>query len=152
MLLRTHLAAGVLAGLMLEPTGLSSASRFLYFAIVSVATILPDIDHRNSKIGHEFPRISRAVNSLFGHRGIFHAIALPAALWYVLSEYWAGYAGIAALIGILTHLACDCLTKEGVPLLYPLTDKRLRGFVTTGSGTEKAVFALILCAIAIKVF
>ncbi|MEK6961512.1 MAG: metal-dependent hydrolase [Nanoarchaeota archaeon] len=152
MLFRTHASAAILTGLLFEPGGLFPAERFAYYSIVFLATALPDIDHENSKIGRAFPMTSRAINMAFGHRGFFHAIALPAGLWLALSIFVSPPIGAAALIGMATHLACDCLTKEGVPLFAPISSRHVRGFVTTGGLVEQFIFALILIAITLRLF
>ncbi len=48
-------------------------------------------------------------------------------------------------IGYLSHLASDALTKEGLPLFYPLVKQRLGiGVITTGQFVEKSIIAPLL--------
>lgn len=152
MLFRTHASAAILAGLMIEPAGLLPAERFAYYSILILSTSLPDIDHENSRIGRAFPATSWTISMVFGHRGFLHAALLPAGIWWVMSRYVAPYAGLAALTGMATHLACDCLTKEGVPLFAPVSQWHVRGFVTTGGLVEQAILIVILIAITFKLF
>jgi len=152
MLFRTHASAAILAGLVLEPIGLLPAERFAYYSLVLFATALPDIDHENSKIGRAFPATSWTISMIFGHRGFFHAVLLPAGIWWAISYYASPYLGLAVLTGMTTHLICDCLTKEGVPLFFPLSSWHVRGFVTTGSLIEQTILLAILIAITFKLF
>jgi len=98
---------------------------------------------------------------LGGHRFITHSllgVALFSGLFYELLKFLhpimphvnAGLVWWAFLIGILSHLVLDTLTKEGVPWLLPLPEKF--GFppfkawrITTGKAVETyVVFPLIL--------
>lgn len=59
---------------------------------------------------------------------------------------------IALVIGCLTHVAGDCLTNSGCPILWPLSDERLKvGLFKTGKKAEKWIVfpALMLAAYAL---
>lgn len=96
----------------------------------------------------------------FGHRGITHsllALGLTVALGELpfLPWHWL-HLGFLIGWGYASHLLADALTKQGIPLLWPL-DRRF-GFppfrllrLTTGTFTEYAIVAAltILCLINI---
>lgn len=121
MLLRTHIAAAMIVGLFFEPAGLAMHASLAYFLVILIATLLPDIDHENSRIGHAYPSLSLTTNKIFGHRGLFHAFVFPVVLWWIMSAYIAPLYGAALLIGMMTHLACDCLTVQGVAVFRPFS-------------------------------
>jgi len=96
----------------------------------------------------------------FGHRGITHSL-LALGLLVALGElpfcpwHWL-HLGFLIGWGYASHLVADALTKQGVPLLWPL-DRRF-GFppfrllrLTTGTFTEYAIVAALtmLCLINI---
>jgi hypothetical protein len=96
----------------------------------------------------------------FGHRGITHSL-LAFGLLVALGElplfpwHWL-HLGLLIGWGYASHLVADALTKQGVPLLWPL-DRRF-GFppfrllrLTTGTFTEYALVAVltVLCLINI---
>ncbi len=96
----------------------------------------------------------------FGHRGITHSL-LALGLLVALGElplfpwHWL-HLGLLIGWGYASHLLADALTKQGVPLLWPL-DRRF-GFppfrllrLTTGTFTEYAIVAVLtlLCLINI---
>lgn len=96
----------------------------------------------------------------FGHRGITHSL-LALGLVVALGElpvfpwHWL-HLGLLIGWGYASHLLADALTKQGVPLLWPL-DRRF-GFppfrplrLTTGTFTEYALVAVltVLCLINI---
>jgi inner membrane protein len=126
--------------------------------------IAPDIDQptapfwRNLPIGGFFGRIIDKM--MGGHRFITHSI-LGLVLFGFLSRLLLAFLhpimpGIdielvwwAFMIGMVSHLVMDSLTKEGVPWLLPIPIKfgfpplkRLR--VTTGKLGEAIVFGAIL--------
>ncbi|MDB5169163.1 MAG: Membrane protein containing transrane [Candidatus Saccharibacteria bacterium] len=174
MTARTHdLAAITALGVVfiLRP----SATITLSTAIVAVLAnliggITPDIDQptaplwRNLPIGKYFGRMFGMLNG--GHRFLTHSLVGLylfglAAHWFLqlvhpitgsvdLDLVWRAF-----MLGMLSHLVMDTLTKEGVPWLLPIPIKfgvpplkRLR--ITTGkAGETLLVFpALILFNIA----
>ncbi|HET9174165.1 MAG TPA: metal-dependent hydrolase [Candidatus Saccharimonadales bacterium] len=134
-----------------------------------IGGIIPDIDQptaplwRNLPIGKVF---GRAVDSLLGgHRFLTHSI-LGLALFGFLANRLLHFihplmphvsvlpVWYAFLIGMVSHLLMDSLTKEGVPWLLPLPvkigfppGKALR--ITTGKHVETLVVLPLLIAVDI---
>jgi len=165
---RTHDLAAITAfGVMV----LSQPSKTMSLATVLVAVlanqlggIAPDIDQpvapfwRNLPIGGFFGRVIGKM--MGGHRFITHSIlglvlfgfgvrALLAFLHPIMPNIDAEFVWWAFMIGMLSHLVMDTITKEGVPWLLPLPIKF--GFppikamrVTTGKLGEGIVFVVIL--------
>lgn len=169
MTARTHdLAAVTALGVvfLLRPV----ASITLGTAIVAVLAnliggITPDLDQptapfwRNLPVGKYFGKVFGIVNG--GHRFLTHSL-LGLAL-FGFAAHWLlqflhpilGTINIdlvwrAFMLGMLSHLVMDTLTKEGVPWLLPIPTKfgipplkRLR--ITTGkAGETLLVFPLLL--------
>jgi inner membrane protein len=68
--------------------------------------------------------LSMRIKSLVGHRGLLHWPLLAGVMLYV--GHNAGYPLLFFLgVGWLAHLAGDILTKEGVPLLAPLSTRKI---------------------------
>jgi inner membrane protein len=165
---RTHDLAAITAfGVMV----LSQPSKTMSLATALVAIlanqlggIAPDIDQpvapfwRNLPIGGFFGRVIGKM--MGGHRFITHSIlglvlfgfgvrALLAFLHPIMPNIDADFVWWAFMIGMLSHLVMDTITKEGVPWLLPLPIKF--GFppikamrVTTGKIGEGIVFVVIL--------
>ncbi|UOQ91758.1 metal-dependent hydrolase [Halobacillus shinanisalinarum] len=84
------------------------------------------------------------------HRKMTHSFlfVLLLGLYSYLIDYFftvPSYYFLGIMIGTLSHLLGDVVTCKGIPLLYPLTKKHFRFFLTfkTGSQIEKIiVFAL----------
>jgi inner membrane protein len=165
---RTHDLAAITAfGVMV----LSQPSKTMSLATALVAVvanqlggIAPDIDQpvapfwRNLPIGGFFGRVIGKM--LGGHRFITHSIlglvlfgfgtkALLAFLHPIMPGIDADFVWWAFMIGMLSHLVMDTLTKEGVPWLLPIPIKF--GFpplkamrITTGKAGEGVIFLLIL--------
>ncbi len=127
--------------------------------------VTPDIDQptaplwRNLPVGKYFGKVFDKL--LGGHRFLTHSflgLALfgYAAHWFIvflsplMPHVDTGYVWWAFMIGMVSHLVMDTLTKEGVPWLLPIPIKfgipPLRAFrITTGKAMETfGVFPLLL--------
>ena len=165
----TSLAAVVVAYSPLPSLSLST----LLLAVIAnqLGGIAPDIDQptapfwRNLPIGGFFGRIIDKM--LGGHRFITHSLIglvllgflfhwLLVFLQPVMQGVDIDYIWWAFIIGMVSHLVMDTLTKEGVPWLLPIPIKfgippikRLR--ITTGKGVENFIvfplLALLLLAV-----
>lgn len=123
MMAKTHITFGMgcwigyatLRGLPLEP---------LPLALVSIGSLLPDIDHPKSKFGRLVPFLSYPISGIFGHRGITHSLFAVAAAAAALYLYGLKTWFVAPLaVGYISHLVGDVLTNSGAPLLWPRKDK-----------------------------
>jgi len=138
----THLAFGLLASLMsIEFFNINN--RLIFILIALFFSIFPDIDETKSKMGKKYRLTSKVINSVFGHRGFFHSIYMPLSLYAVFYNVNVEV-GIAILVGYLSHLLMDAITKHGIRPLYPIVNKKINGFVKTNSLLEKILFLIIL--------
>ena len=142
MMAHTHMAFGLLFGL-LSLYFVHPANKYIFIGIVIFSSLLPDLDHPQSKLGRKFV-FSRVFNVLFGHRGFFHAIWIPLAAWLVLSMGFGISYGSAVFIGYFAHLFSDGLTKSGVNLIHPLKQLRMQGFIETGGVVEHLTFFAVI--------
>ena len=58
----------------------------------------------------------------------------------------------AVAVGVAAHLLGDILTREGVPLLWPVSTRRFRlASLSTGGGAERLLVGpgLALCALVL---
>lgn len=166
---RTHdLAALTALGavVLLQPARtVSLATALIAILANQIGGITPDIDQPTAPLWRNLPegKIFGKVfdKSVGGHRFLTHSI-LGVALFSFLARLLLkflhplmphvniGLVWWAFLIGIVSHLVMDTLTKEGVPWLLPLPFKF--GFpplkslrITTGKAVETfVVFPLLL--------
>ena len=82
-----------------------------------MGALLPDIDTPESTLGHLIRPISEAINDKFGHRTITHDV-LIAAIVFIISLFVRNQIFFSIMIGILSHLFLDGLTREGVTFNY----------------------------------
>jgi inner membrane protein len=144
MLCRTHLVGALVIGLIFlqyKP----QPRLMVFFAALFLSALLPDIDAPKSAIGEKIPVLSWLLRLLVGHRTLFHAIWLPAILFFAFSNKSIS---MGIIIGYCSHLLLDSLNKEGVQPLYPLK-LRFRGFMETGGPTEHILFLSLLISAAI---
>jgi inner membrane protein len=170
---RTHDLAAItalLAVVLVQPARTLTLSTLLLCILANqIGGIAPDIDQptaplwRNLPIGGFFGKIFG--NLLGGHRFLTHSLIGAAlfgflvklglaALHPLLPHTDVGLVLWSFLIGMLSHLAMDTLTKEGVPWLLPIPVKfgipplkRLR--ITTGKKLETLVVFPALLGIII---
>ncbi len=152
MMAKTHLAFGLLFGLLALPF-LNSENKIIFMCLVVFASLLPDLDHEESFINQKV-RIFRPFTRFFTHRGILHTIWIPLAAWMLLWVCTDFTYGSAIFLGYFSHLFSDGLTKNGVNIIHPLSQIRLQGFIQTGGMFEIIVFMFVLTldiALALKV-
>jgi inner membrane protein len=139
MMWKTHLAFGILCGILIT-NYYTPENLFLFFVIISIGSLLPDIDKKGSKANKNIPLVGRMVSSVFKHRGIFHSIFVPIALLLALVYIDAFDYALPLIIGYMSHLLIDSITKEGVNFIHPISQLRVKGFVETGSILETIIF------------
>lgn len=146
----THLAFAFLIGLVSVPF-VATGNIYVFFLFVLLGGLLPDIDHPESTIGKKFGFVSRAMQTIFGHRGAIHSLwgmlVLCGLFWYFINKTY----GVALAIGFFSHLLADGMTKQGINFLHPLSKLHLSGFVKTGSFVEKIIFGVLILLILIQV-
>jgi len=133
MMGRTHMAIGLLAGLLLFT--FLHQQWYIFIPLVILGSLLPDVDHQNSKINRMMP-LTRWIPTFFAHRGFFHSI-FPAIIIYA-GFYFAklDYIGLPLALGYSTHLASDCFTRLGCNLLHPVSTFRIQGPIMTNGLME----------------
>jgi len=139
MLGRTHevVAVGAVtsAAILFPVESLNLETATVSFLATLVGGITPDIDKPGSKIWDRIPAggcLSRLVNPVFagGHRHITHSI-LGIAIFGVFAKVLLGalplgeninidIVAISFLIALASHVVADMMTKDGVPILFPL--------------------------------
>jgi membrane-bound metal-dependent hydrolase YbcI (DUF457 family) len=155
MLGRSHVMFGLTAAVVLDGfvhisgPPLASATpvpidlivnKVIFFSMVALGAILPDIDNAQSTIGRRFGWISKEIQHIAGHRTLFHSLlglllgsllALGMEQLVILFLAQRGFifpaqfiekthlVFVAVLIGCILHIAADGLTEGGVPLLWP---------------------------------
>lgn len=146
----THLLFGILSGIIFLDY-FQVESKWIFFPAVIIGAIIPDIDYPYSKVGKRFKVISFVISFLFGHRGFIHTIFPPLIVFGL--AYYLGYGmlGFGFLLGYITHLASDGLTKEGVMAFSPILKLRVRGLVKTGGFWEYIILAALIALVLWKV-
>lgn len=144
------LIAPLLGGLTDDP----AANLLVSFLIAAGCGLAPDIDKAGSTpsrwLGIPTRVLAWGIERSFGHRGGFHS-ALAAVLSYLLGDLVGGLLGVSGLgslvaFGWVIHLLTDAWTVHGVPLLWPLSSRRLRlpPWMSTGSAMEAVVLGISL--------
>ncbi len=116
-----------------------------YFILVLVfSAVFPDIDHGKSWIGRKVKPLSFIINFIFGHRKFIHSLFFALILSFILKIFFNNYY-IPFLIGFLSHLVLDILTKQGVYLFYPFKF-RIHGFIKTNGIFERVFLVFLVVA------
>jgi len=137
MLFKTHLAIALFLVLLFFQY---ITNPFIFLPVVFLATIIPDIDSRFSKIGKK--KIFRLLQFFVKHRGILHSftflLVLSLLIFLSFKEILFPFALAYSL-----HLLLDALTIQGISPFYPLKF-RTRGKVKTGGFLEIIFFVSFL--------
>lgn len=154
MLAKNHVPVAAASWALLAPfCGASPVVLLACLPLAALGGLLPDVDHPSSVLGQKLPGVSHLIRLVLGHRGGTHsllAIALCSwGLWHLALRQglsgspvgpYVGSAIASILVGYVSHLAADGLTKSGVPLLWPIRTKfRSPLPFTTGTWIEPIV-------------
>ena len=133
MLIKTHLAITLFFVLLF----ISFVKMpLLFLAVALIATYIPDIDSKHSKIGHHF--FLRPLQWFARHRGFVHSFTflILVTLGFAL---FLPFIALAFFLGYCSHLIADSFTIEGIRPFYP--NKRVsRGRIRTGGLSETNIF------------
>ncbi len=141
MIFRTHLAFGLLLGLLFFDK--FNVNKWLFLFLILFGAALPDIDHPKSRIGKKFRFLSKIINFFFGHRKLIHSIFIPIILSFIIRNFF-GDSWIPFFIGYFSHLIMDSFTLEGVNFIHPFKQLRLQGFIETGKKEEMVLFLIFV--------
>ncbi len=171
---RTHDLAAIsalLAIFIYEPLiEISLSTLFLALLFNQIGGILPDIDQPTAPFWRNLPvgkLIGKIIDKslLGGHRFLTHSLlgaVIFGGLFYfgllflksAILSINVGIIWISFMVGVLSHLLLDSFTKEGIPLLLPITkkigfpfNKQLR--ITTGKSVEYLVVIPVIIFIDI---
>ena len=159
MMYKTHIVGGlmltlgsvpILNMLDVKPNGLGEVG--LLFGCALVGSLLPDIDHPNSKI-NKFNPLSALICMAIQHRTITHSLLLMGVVSLIgLLLKFNLWAVLGLNIGILSHLLLDMMNPTGVPLFYPYKKKYHVCRICTGSAGEWCVLGVMGLLFGLIVF
>jgi membrane-bound metal-dependent hydrolase YbcI (DUF457 family) len=112
----------------------------IFLPVAFIATILPDIDSRFSRIGHH--KIFRIFNFFVRHRGITHSFSFLAMISLLIFFSFRGIL-LPFTSAYSLHLLLDSLTVSGIMPFYPLKF-RIKGKIKTGGIIERVIFVSFL--------
>ncbi|MDN3384449.1 metal-dependent hydrolase [Pseudoalteromonas sp. APC 3358] len=158
MMFKSHLAiaaGGYLVALdyLSDKFDQMNAQLILGGALTLIGASLNDLDHPGSFIGKRLKFISMPISFVFGHRGITHSI-IPLVLILLVYGQSAPYWLLWLCFGYAMHLVGDYLTDSGIPLCYPITNKRFKFLLVTKTNTigEPILVTVFLVACFLWVF
>ena len=144
MLFHTHLMIGLVFFLLLKDY-FTGGNEILFFALVLLGSIFPDIDDGRSKMKQASGIIGSIISYLFKHRGIFHSVIFALGIFFLMAIFWNSYYAFAGLIGYCSHLFGDLITPMGIRIFYPLSDFKIKGWIKVGGiGEWVILFGMIV--------
>lgn len=133
MLLRTHLSISIFFILLLLPV---VEHKLVFVLTAIIATYIPDIDSRYSKLGRK--KIFRILQWMSGHRGMIHSYTFLLTI-IVFLVIFVPVLAFGFFLGYGLHLLADSFTIAGIKPFYPLK-KISKGIIKTGGRIEIGVF------------
>lgn len=137
MLLKTHLAISIFFILLFLP---SVEYKIIFIILAIIATYLPDIDSRYSRIGRK--KTARILQWFTKHRGMFHSFTFLLIITLFLVLFFPIIA-FGFFLGYGLHLFADSFTKEGIRLFYPSKNVS-KGGIRTGGKIEISLLVLLI--------
>jgi len=137
MFFRTHLLITIFFALLIFPV---LNDKILFLAVSIIATAIPDIDSRFSKLGKM--KILRFLQFFTKHRGIIHSFTFLFFISIILIVFFRETAFPFAF-GYSLHLITDGFTLTGIKPFYPLKTK-MKGQIKTGGIAETIIFVCFL--------
>ncbi|OPX47194.1 metal-dependent hydrolase [Clostridium thermobutyricum] len=128
----------------------------LFFHFANLGSVFPDIDMKGSYISKRYPLLSKAFKKC-KHRGLTHSFIFLSILYVIaLALSFISHENIVVisicggfLIGYISHLVLDLLTKEGIELFFPFRANIRLFNIKTGSKGEKTFHKFLKLIIAI---
>lgn len=137
----------------------------IFFSLVIFGSLLPDLDHPESRLGRRIPILSYPLYWIFGHRTWTHSlffVFLATIVGWGIGSFlgWTTLLKFALAIGVLSHVLGDYFFDGGVPLFHPLSKKKYRFLVTAktkrpgtfGFSENVVLFLLILFNVSMLSF
>ena len=124
---------------------------FIYIYFSYFGSLFPDLDMRGSYISKRFPTLYKKFGSKLKHRGFTHSLIFIYALCY-LSDLLVEYSNnnvvficlcSGFIIGYISHIVLDIITKEGVQLFYPICVNLSLLPIKTSSKVEKLIYKIL---------
>ena len=127
---KSHLVCGTIAGAAVSVLTHQPIQNILLITGSSALfSLIPDIDHPESMLGHYIKPVSKFIKENLGHRTITHSglwLCLFAILLYTsFNTMWFPVV-LGSTVGFLSHILSDTFTVGGVPWMWPLSRKKIR--------------------------
>jgi len=146
MLFHTHILLGITLFLLVGDL-FKGGNEIVFFLLVLVGSVLPDLDSAKSKVNRWSGIIGITIAFLFKHRGLFHSMFLHLLLfliaWSIVGVYYAS----GLFLGYLAHFAGDSVTRGGVCVFYPFSRYKIKGPIKVGSFSESVILMLLAVVI-----
>ena len=137
MLFKTHLMFGIFAIILM----ISFVNDKIIFVIIAlIATIIPDIDHSDSKLGRKL--IFRPFQFFIRHRGMVHSFTIAIFISILIAIFFP-IVSLGFFLGYSVHLLCDSFTREGIEPFWPF-DYKTHGYLRTGEKYEEILFVFMI--------
>lgn len=155
----SHLTCGLMAGFGYAALGIlfnnfTPPQAITVATTAAIASLMPDIDIPNSKLGRKIKPVSKFIYKVFGHRTLTHSILwfIPLLILFVKTigtEYF--YIVLGTTLGFVSHILSDAVTRGGIPFLWPFSQRRYH-LTYINSGEHDFVITVIVDTILIGAY
>lgn len=162
MVKETHIKGGHIFALLVLPfinnkflDGYPIIYKFILLAIYIyfsyLGALFPDIDMRGSYISKRYPILYKKIGSKFKHRGFTHSLIFISFLCYIFdllikftdSNIVFLCLSSGFIVGYISHLCLDIITKEGIQVFYPICINFSLLPIKTSSKSEKIIYKML---------
>lgn len=107
------------------PLSFTTPEKILYFIFMTIGLLLPDIDMPTTTYGKRIKPISEFIHRTVGHRTLTHSIFFITVLYFSCTiAFGMNIFTTGLMVGSVIHIFCDLFTPSGVPLAYPISNKK----------------------------
>ncbi len=146
MLFHTHILLGVVVFLLIKDF-FHGGNQIIFFFLVLLGSILPDIDERKSKINRWSGILGIVIAFFFKHRGLFHSILFHLGIFFIIYHFFNLYYASGLFIGYLAHVLGDGVTLMGLSLFYPFSNFKVKGPIKVGGFLESIILVVLFVLI-----
>jgi inner membrane protein len=142
MLFLTHLLFGVLVALVVK--GFIPENYLIFFFLVLLGSVLPDIDVKGSKVNKWGGFVGSIISFFSRHRGFFHSLGFVVMVVLLVKLFLGEVYAWGLFLGLVGHLFLDSMSRKGVRFFYPFSDLELKGWVKVGGWEETMIRVLLV--------
>lgn len=146
MTYKTHFVGGICAGAVVSSViNVESIAVPAFIIASAVASLVPDVDIKGSKMNNKMGIVGKAVSATSNHRGFYHTPILYIVLYFLMGIVLPESIAFGFLVGAMSHLVLDTFNSKGIMWFWPITRKHFHiASIRTRTAGESAFMVVMV--------